>query len=77
VWENGDYAYGALSGKADADGFHAAGGAGGKCTVGFVGSPVSDEIYGVYGFFNCGSFDYHVGTFEFTADSSGCADIIP
>ncbi len=77
VWQNGDYAYGPLSGKADADGFHATGLAGGKCRVALVGSPSSDYIYGVYGFYNCGSFDYHVGYFDFTANPSGCVDIIP
>ena len=77
VWKNGDYAYGSLSGKADADGFQAIGLAGGTCRVSFVGSPYLNEIVGVYGFYSCGSFDYHVGTFEFTADATGCANIIP
>ena len=78
VWANGDCVYGQLSGKADADGFQATGLAGGTCRVSFVASPSSsNDIYGVYGIYGCGSFDYHVGIFELTADSSGCANIIP
>ena len=77
VWANGDYADGSLSGKADADGFQATGLAGGTCKVSLVGSPSSGVIYGVYGFYGCGSFDFHVGLFEFTADPTGCANILP
>ncbi len=77
VWDNGDYAYGTLSGKADSDGFAATGAAGGKCRVGIVASPDGNEIDGVYGFYSCGSFDYHSGYFYFTADPGGCVDIIP
>jgi hypothetical protein len=77
VWADTDDAFGPLKGKADADGFEAIGAAGGSCKVFMVGSPDSDDIYGVYGFYGCGSFDEHVGTFDFPADPSGCADIIP
>jgi hypothetical protein len=78
VWNNGDYAYGPVTGKADSDGFAATGKAGGKCKVQFVASPDnSGNIVGTYGFANCGSFDYHSGTFIFALDNSGCADIIP
>ena len=77
VWENGDYAYGAVSGTADADGFQATASAGGKCKVSLVGAPYHGYIYGVYGVYSCGSFDFHVGLFEFEADPSGCANIVP
>jgi hypothetical protein len=78
VWQNGDYAYGEFkSGKADSVGFQVIADAGGSCRVSMVGSPDGDAIYGVYGFYGCGSFDEHVGFFDFAADNSGCADIIP
>ncbi len=74
VWDNEDFAQGTLSGKASATGFVATGLAGGKCRVKLIGSLTNagHDISGTYAFIHCGSFDNHVGTFDFPSDPSGC-----
>lgn len=74
AWDNLDFAQGTLSGKASATGFVATGLAGGKCRVKLIGTLTNagNNISGTYAFIHCGSFDNHVGTFDFPFDPAGC-----